>query len=60
MVSFPGDPVLGEVADGSGVGLLSVDEEVIFSCVYDNRKTILSNYRNVKSTNRNRITLHSN
>lgn len=35
VVSFAGNPVLGEVADGSGVGLLSVDKEVIFSCVYD-------------------------
>ena len=29
VVSFAGDPVLGEVADGSGVGLFPVDEEVI-------------------------------
>ena len=60
MVSCPGDPVLCKVADGSGVGLLSVDEEVIFRCVYDSSKTILSNYGHVKSCKSNRIELHYN
>lgn len=30
-----GDPVLGEVADGSGVGPLSVNAEIIIGCAYD-------------------------
>ena len=38
MVIFVGDSVLGKVAGGSGVGLLSVDEEVTFSSVYNKCK----------------------
>lgn len=41
---FAGNPVLGEVADGSGVGLPAVNEEVIIGCEYDN-----CNYWEVKS-----------
>lgn len=33
-----GDPVLGEVADGSGVGPLSENEEIIIGCAYGNCK----------------------
>lgn len=45
MVSFAGNPVLDEVADGSGVGLLSVDKEVIFSCVYDKVRVLVSMHK---------------
>ena len=38
VVRFVGDPVFGEVTDGSGVGLLSVSGEVIIGCAYDNCK----------------------
>lgn len=40
MVRFAGNPVLGEVADGSGVGLPAMNEEVIIGCEYDNCKRL--------------------